>query len=68
MVKRWTIKEEIDGETWWVIRGGAFTNVINESYPRRLFESREDADEYCNRINMRTDRNAKVVKVKTKWL
>ena len=59
----WTIKEEIDGTTWWMIRGGAFTNAISHKYPHRFFESREEAEIYSANLNRRLNKKTKVVDV-----
>ena len=61
---KWTIKEEKDGTDWWIIRGGAFSNVINEKYPHRLWDDEEEVYDYCNNMNRRSNRNSKVVEVK----
>ena len=61
----WTIKEEIDGTTWWMIRGGAFTDVINQKYPLRFFESKEEAEIYSANINRRLNKKTKVVETLT---
>tara|TARA_R100000781_G_C4069446_1_gene123956 strand:+ start:187 stop:420 length:234 start_codon:yes stop_codon:yes gene_type:complete len=61
---KWTIKEEKEGTTWWMIRGGAFSNVINSRYPHRIFEDKEEAERYCNNINRGMNRNGVVVNVK----
>ena len=65
---KWTIKEEKENTTWWMIRGGAFSNVINNKYPHRLFEDEDEARRYCSNINRRMDRNAVVVNVKYRKL
>lgn len=65
-MSRWTIKEKRDDTTWWMIRGGAFSNVINKDYPNRLFEEKEDAEMYSNNLNRRSGRKTKVVKVEYK--
>ncbi len=63
---KWTIKEEKDGITWWMIRGGAFSNVINRNYPNRLFDEREDAEMISNVSNRLYERNTEIVKVEFK--
>ena len=64
---RSTIKEEKDdGTTWWMIRGGAFSNVINSKYPNRLFDEREDAEMISNDSNRLYDRNTEIVEVEFK--
>ena len=60
---KWTIKEEIDCTTWWIIRGGAFTNSITEKYPHRFFESKEEADVYSSNLNRRLNKKTEVVNV-----
>ena len=63
---KWTIKEEKDNTTWWMIRGGAFSNVINNKYPNRLFDEREDAEMISNDSNRLYDRNTEIVEVEFK--
>ena len=60
--RKWTIKEERDGTTWWMIRGGAFSNVINKKYPHKLWDNKEDVDRYCNNVNRVQRRKSEVVK------
>jgi|TARA_R110000803_G_scaffold99917_2_gene168092 hypothetical protein len=59
-LKGWAIKEDRDETTWWMIRGGAFSNVINKKYPKRIFGSREDAELSSNKLNRESRRNTKV--------
>jgi hypothetical protein len=42
--RTWAIKEVRDGSDWWMIRGGAFSNKVNNKYPKRLFKERRDAE------------------------
>ena len=66
-MSRWTIKEEKDdGTTWWMIRGGAFSNVINRKYPNRLFDSRKDASMYSSNIIRLYGRKTTIVEVEYK--
>ena len=65
---KWTIKEEKGDTTWWMIRGSAFSNVINHKYPHRVFEDKEEADRYCSNINRVGNRNSVVVNVKYSML
>jgi len=51
MKKGWTIVEKKDGVTWHMVRGGAFSNIINKRYPKRIFDVREDAELYSNHLN-----------------
>jgi hypothetical protein len=65
--KRWAIKEEKDdGSTWWMIRGGAFSNVINTKYNYRLFESKDDAIMQSNDMNRLYGRKTKIAEVRYK--
>ena len=65
--KRWAIKEEKgDGSTWWMIRGGAFSNVINTKYNYRLFESQDDAIMQSNDMNRLYGRKTTVAEVRYK--
>tara|TARA_R100000278_G_scaffold121386_2_gene105196 strand:+ start:103 stop:366 length:264 start_codon:yes stop_codon:yes gene_type:complete len=65
--KRWAIKEEkSDGSTWWMIRGGAFSNVINTKYNYRLFESKDDAIMQSNDMNRLYGRKTTVAEVRYK--
>tara|TARA_X000001382_G_scaffold62218_1_gene42877 strand:- start:11880 stop:12101 length:222 start_codon:yes stop_codon:yes gene_type:complete len=64
MKDRWTIKEEKDGTTWWLIRGGAFTNVINKNYPHRVFDDYKEAILRSGNINRLSGRETDVVKVR----
>tara|TARA_R100000234_G_scaffold118364_1_gene98650 strand:- start:230 stop:493 length:264 start_codon:yes stop_codon:yes gene_type:complete len=65
--KRWAIKEEKDdGSTWWMIRGGAFSNVINTKYNYRLFESKDDAIMQSNDMNRLYGRKTTVAEVRYK--
>jgi hypothetical protein len=66
LTERWTIKEEKDGVVWWMIRGGAFSNKVNDKYPNRLFNTREDAELYSNNVNRSYDRKTQLVKVEYK--
>ena len=63
----WTIKEERDGTTWWMIRGGAFSNIINNKYPHRIWEDKDEADRYCANMNRRANRNSKVIEVRYRY-
>jgi len=63
---KWTIKEEKNNTTWWMIRGGAFSNVINKKYPNRLFDERKDAEMISNNSNRLYGRNTEVVEVEFK--
>tara|TARA_R110002020_G_scaffold308985_4_gene524529 strand:+ start:541 stop:777 length:237 start_codon:yes stop_codon:yes gene_type:complete len=63
IISKWTIKEEINGDTWWIIRGGAFSNVINDKYPHRFFETKEEAEVYSGNLNRRINKKTKVVDV-----
>tara|TARA_R100000458_G_C8111384_1_gene134025 strand:- start:267 stop:503 length:237 start_codon:yes stop_codon:yes gene_type:complete len=60
---RWTIKEVKNGTTWWMIRGGAFSNVVNNKYQHRLWDEIEDVQVYCNNLNRNNDRKCEVVEV-----
>tara|TARA_R100000664_G_C2726435_1_gene118275 strand:- start:318 stop:533 length:216 start_codon:yes stop_codon:yes gene_type:complete len=64
MKMKWTLKEERDGTTWWVIRGGAFSNVINSKYPHRLWDDKDEIDMYCSNMNRRSNRKCEVVEVR----
>ena len=65
--KRWAIKEEKDdGSTWWMIRGGAFSNVINTKYNYRLLESKDDAIMQSNDMNRLYGRKTTVAEVRYK--
>ena len=63
---KWTIKEEKNGITWWMIRGGAFSSVVNNKYPNRLFDEREDAEMISNDSNRLYGRSTEVVEVEFK--
>tara|TARA_R100001082_G_scaffold79992_1_gene47231 strand:- start:836 stop:1051 length:216 start_codon:yes stop_codon:yes gene_type:complete len=67
MKNKWTIREERDGVTWWMIRGGAFSNVINKEYPHRLFDDIDDVKMYCNNINRDSGRKCEVVEVEHRY-
>ena len=63
-MSKWTIKEvKDDGTTWWMIRGGAFSNLINERYPNRLFDTEMDALKSSNNVNRLYGRKTTIVKV-----
>jgi len=65
--RRWAIKEEKDdGSIWWMIRGGAFSNVINTRYNYRLFESRDDAIMQSNDMNRLYNRKTTISEVRCK--
>ena len=64
MKMKWTLKEDRDGTTWWVIRGGAFSNVINSKYPHRLWDDKDEMDMYCRNMNRRSNRKCEVVEVR----
>ncbi len=49
--RTWAIKEVRDGSDWWMIRGGAFSNKVNNKYPKRLFKERRDAELFSNNLN-----------------
>ena len=59
----WAIKEDRDGTMWWMIRGGAWSNVVNNKYPHKLWDSKEEADKCCADTNRRYYRKGKVVEV-----
>jgi|TARA_R100000329_G_scaffold151188_2_gene146311 hypothetical protein len=66
-VDRWTVKEERDGTTWWLIRGGAFTDKVSNRYKHRLFEDYDEACVYSGNINRQNGRATEVVKARTKY-
>ena len=50
-----------------MIRGGAFSNIINNKYPHRIWEDKDEADRYCANMNRRANRNSKVIEVRYRY-
>ena len=65
------IVEERENETWYMIRGKAFTPNISEKYPIQTFETEKEAEDALYWLDYRkpvNPRNYKIIKVKHKYL